>query len=75
MLIEMGYFVVGIDVVIKNIVVLKGLFYYCFKSKEVFGFVVFVVYGDFFVYKLDKFLLDDVVLLLEWMVVFVCYVG
>lgn len=72
---ETGYLAAGIEAVIRNIDVPKGSFYHCFKSKEAFGLAVLSAYGDFFAYKLDKFLLDDAVPPLERMAAFVRHAG
>lgn len=49
----------------KIVKVFKGFFYYYFKSKEEFGLVLIDSYLNYFVRKLDKFFLDEMLILVE----------
>lgn len=51
--IEKGFLVIGFDEIFGCVGVLKGLFYYYFDSKEVFGFELIDCYVEFFVCKFD----------------------
>lgn len=44
---------------LKSVNVPKGSFYHFFDSKEAFGAELIALYNDYFVRKLDQFLLDD----------------
>jgi TetR/AcrR family transcriptional regulator, transcriptional repressor for nem operon len=56
---EKGFSATGIDEVLKSVNVPKGSFYHFFDSKEAFGAELITLYNDYFVRKLDQFLLDD----------------
>lgn len=56
---EKGFSATGIDEVLKSVNVPKGSFYHFFDSKEAFGAELIALYNDYFVRKLDQFLLDD----------------
>jgi TetR/AcrR family transcriptional regulator, transcriptional repressor for nem operon len=56
---EKGFSATGIDEVLKSVNVPKGSFYHFFGSKEAFGAELITLYNDYFVRKLDQFLLDD----------------
>jgi TetR/AcrR family transcriptional regulator, transcriptional repressor for nem operon len=56
---EKGFSATGIDEVLKSVNVPKGSFYHFFDSKEAFGVELIALYTDYFVRKLDHFLLDD----------------
>lgn len=56
---EKGFSATGIDEVLKSVNVPKGSFYHFFDSKEAFGAELIALYTDYFVRKLDQFLLDE----------------
>lgn len=56
---EKGFSGTGIDEVLKSVGVPKGSFYHFFASKEAFGAELIALYADYFIRKLDQFLLDD----------------
>lgn len=56
---EKGFSATGIDEVLKSVNVPKGSFYHFFDSKEAFGAELIALYNDYFVRKLEQFLLDD----------------
>ncbi|MBR9728551.1 TetR family transcriptional regulator C-terminal domain-containing protein [Shewanella intestini] len=62
---EKGFVMSGIDLILKQVRVPKGSFYYYFASKEAFGLAVIDSYASFFAHKLDKHLLNDAFLPLE----------
>lgn len=55
---EKGFSATGIDEVLKSVGVPKGSFYNFFASKEAFGTELIKLYAQYFVRKLDRFLLD-----------------
>lgn len=65
MLTERGYVNSDIDTILKRVGVPKGSFYYYFDSKESFILEVINNYARYFVYKLDKHLLNESLLPLE----------
>ena len=56
---EKGFSATGIDAILKSVEVPKGSFYNFFPSKEAFGAELIARYAEYFVRKLDRFLLDS----------------
>lgn len=70
-LIEKGFSVIGIDLILKLVQVFKGFFYYYFKSKNDFGLVLIDVYDSYFQVKLKCYLINSVIIFFERIVLFV----
>lgn len=62
---EQGFMATGIDTVLKRVGVPKGSFYHYFDSKEAFGQAVLESYAGYFARKLDRWLLDASLPLLQ----------
>ncbi|VTU38668.1 acrylate utilization transcriptional regulator AcuR [Variovorax sp. RA8] len=56
---EKGFSATGIDEILKSVGVPKGSFYHFFANKEAFGAELIARYDEYFVRKLDRFLLDE----------------
>jgi len=56
---EYGFSSSGIDPILKKVGVPKGSFYYYFANKEAFGQAVIQNYANYFINKLDAYLLDE----------------
>lgn len=56
---EKGFSATGIDEILRSVGVPKGSFYHFFASKEAFGAELIARYDEYFVRKLDRFLLDE----------------
>ena len=56
---EYGFASSGIDQILKKVGVPKGSFYYYFASKEAFGRELINSYHQYFINKLDSYLLDE----------------
>lgn len=56
---EKGFSATGIDEILKSVEVPKGSFYNFFPSKEAFGAELIARYAEYFVRKLDRYLLDS----------------
>lgn len=54
-----GYVSANIESILKQVGVPKGSFYYYFKNKEEFGREIIASYNNFFAYKLDKYLNNE----------------
>lgn len=54
-----GYISANIESILKQVGVPKGSFYYYFKNKEEFGREIIASYNNFFTYKLDKYLNNE----------------
>lgn len=56
---EYGFSSSGIEPILKKVGVPKGSFYYYFANKEAFGQAVIENYANYFINKLDAYLLDE----------------
>ena len=56
---EYGFSSSGIDPILKKVGVPKGSFYHYFANKEAFGQAVIQSYANYFINKLDVYLLDE----------------
>lgn len=61
LLTEQGFTATGLDAVLKRATIPKGSFYHYFDSKAHFVIEVMNAYNDYFLNKLDKYLLDGAV--------------
>ena len=59
LLTEQGFGNTGLDQILKKVNVPKGSFYHYFENKEAFAYVVLESYNEYFIHKLDKYLLHN----------------
>ena len=59
LLTEQGFMSTGIDLLLTQVGVPKGSFYYYFESKEAFGHAVLDNYADYFARRLDRHFLNE----------------
>lgn len=55
---EKGFSATGLEEILQSVAVPKGSFYHYFGSKEAFGAELIRSYSEYFVRRLDRFLLD-----------------
>lgn len=55
---EKGFSATGLEEILRRVSVPKGSFYHYFGSKNEFGTALIQRYADYFVYKIDRTLLD-----------------
>ncbi|MBK4997947.1 TetR family transcriptional regulator [Pseudomonas sp. S31] len=56
---EKGFYNTPLDEIVKAAGVPKGSFYYYFKSKDIYTLEVIQTYSDYFIRKLEKYLLNQ----------------